>query len=47
MEMRTLKRMGFLVIDIDLAKWSELAESDKITFITDKLDLVLSNKNIL
>ncbi len=43
MELRTLKKLGFNAADINLAKWRELAESDKVTFLMEKVDTMLSN----
>lgn len=37
MELRTLKKMGYFLIDVDLATWNRLAESDRITFLKMKL----------
>ncbi|KZS01341.1 putative Vitellogenin receptor [Daphnia magna] len=37
MELRTLKKMGYFLIDVDLETWNRLAESDRITFLKMKL----------
>ncbi|XP_057372456.1 low-density lipoprotein receptor-related protein 8-like [Daphnia carinata] len=37
MELRTLQKMGYLLIDVDLASWNSLTESDRITFLKTKL----------
>ncbi|KAI9560694.1 hypothetical protein GHT06_011644 [Daphnia sinensis] len=37
MELRTLQKMGYCPIDVDLATWNRLTESDRITFLNKKL----------
>lgn len=47
MELRTLEKMGFNLIVIDLATWIQFSESEKITSLKEYVEkaLLLKKKN--
>lgn len=42
MELRTLEKMGFQLVAVNLKKWNELEEPERIRFLKKEIDMSLS-----